>query len=236
MASYCVIGCRVLWREICHFGSFSRNVLDIRFLKQGLHQTPDLLRKELQAAVDYADQEDFDALLIGYGLCCNGIVGLTAQKSRLVLMRGHDCITFLLGSRERYQSYFDAHPGTYWYSPGWIDSGHIPSPEEHEKKIHEYREQFGAENAQYLIQAEHEWHHKYSNAAYVDLGFGNTEVYKTRTRKCAHWLNLEYDELAGDPTLIIRWLDGQWDTGDFLVVEPGQAVAASHDGSIIRST
>lgn len=232
MARYKIISCHVLWRELCHYAAQSRNVFDLQFLKQGLHNTPDVLRSELQAAID-ATPDEFDALLIGYGLCSNGIEGIVARDTPLVVMKGHDCITFLLGSRDRYQEYFDAHPGTYWYSPGWIDTGGQPSKERYEKYYKSYVEKYGEDNAQYLMEMEQGWFKQYSNAAYVDLGLGDNEHFKEYTRECAEWLNWDCDELEGDPALMKRFLEGDWDSDDFLIVEPGQSIVPSYDTSII---
>jgi len=40
-----------------------------------------------------------------------------------VVPRAHDCITLLLGSKERYAKLFGERPGTYWYSAGWLEIG-----------------------------------------------------------------------------------------------------------------
>ncbi|MBM4142295.1 MAG: DUF1638 domain-containing protein [Lentisphaerae bacterium] len=37
---------------------------------------------------DATDGEAVDAILIGYGLCSNGIEGIAARKHRLVAVRG----------------------------------------------------------------------------------------------------------------------------------------------------
>lgn len=74
-----VISCHVMCREICHFASISNNIHNVKFLKQGLHNTPDLLRKELQQSIDEVDGQ-YPYILIGYGLCSNGIEGIRAQK------------------------------------------------------------------------------------------------------------------------------------------------------------
>jgi hypothetical protein len=234
MAKYKIIACHVLWREFCYFAALSDNVFLFHFLKQGLHCTPDLLRKELQAVIDAAE-DDCDALLIGYGLCSNGIEGIVARKTRLVVVRAHDCITHLLGSRERYRQYFDAHPGTYWYSPGWIDTGSQPGQERYEQTLQAYTEKYGEENAAYLMEMEQGWFKEYSNAAYVDLGFGDHAARKQYTRQCADWLHWNYDELRGDPRLLQDLLAGAWNDADFLVVEPGQRIAASFDDRVIRA-
>ena len=231
---YYVISCHVLWRELCYFASLSPHIYQFRFLKQGLHNEPDVLRKEVQEAVDHVE-DGYSAILLGYGLCSNGLVGVTARHIPLVVMRGHDCITFLLGSKERYREYFEKHPGTYWYSPGWIDTNVQPGKERYEKTLQHYIDTYGEENARYLMEATESWIAAYNNAAYVDLGFGDSEAHKAFTRECAEWLGWDYDFIEGDPQLINDFLSGNWDKDRFLVVRPGQTVVASHDETVIAA-
>lgn len=65
------------------------------------------------------------------------------------------------------------------------------------------------------------------------MGFYYTERYKAYTRQCARRLGWNCDILSGDPRLIVNLLEGNWDSEDFLVVEPGAMVVASHDGKVI---
>lgn len=232
MARYSVISCHVLWRELCYYASISKNVFDFNYLRQGLHNTPDLLRSELQAAIDKVSPKR-DAILIGYGLCSRGIEDIVARGVPLVVMRGHDCITFLLGSKERYREYFDEHPGTYWYSPGWIDTGSQPGKERYASMRKHYIDTYGEENAEYLMNATETWMTNYTNAAYVDLGFYETEEYKAFTRKCAKWLDWNCDIIEGYPKLVVDFLEGNWDEERFLVVQPGERIIATHDDRII---
>lgn len=230
--TYHIIACQVLWHELNHFSSKSGNRFTFQYLEQGLHNTPEILREKLQDAIDSAEDGP-SAILIGYGLCSNGIEGITARNTKLVVARGHDCITYLLGSKERYRRYFDANPGTYWYSPGWIDTGSQPGKERYERLLKTYAEEYGEENAEYLMEMEQGWFREYSNAAYVDLGVGDSEKYREYTRNCARWLNWKCDELNGDPKLIRDFLEGNWDPDRFLIVEPGQTITASHDDLIV---
>jgi hypothetical protein len=234
MPRYKIIACHVLWREICYYASLSKNVFDFHFLKQGLHNTPDILKKELQESIDNTGDE-FSAILIGYGLCSNGIVGIEARKTKLIVAKGHDCITHLLGSKERYKEYFDANPGTYWYTPGWIDTDGQPGQGRYERIYQSYVEKYGEDNAQYLMDMEQGWFKEYSNAAYTDLGFGTNDHYKEYSKQCAEWLGWDYDELQGDPRLIKSLVYGDWNSEDFLIVEPGQRIVASYDEGIIRA-
>ncbi|MBN2129891.1 MAG: DUF1638 domain-containing protein [Sedimentisphaerales bacterium] len=219
--------CKVLQREAYYCAARSPNVVDIVLMEQGLHDTPDRLREQVQKALrqtrDIQDRP-FDASLLGYGLCSNGTAGLTAEIP-VVIPRGHDCITLLLGAKERYQQYFDSHRGIYWYSPGWIESGKQPSRQRYELLLAEYTEKYGADNAQYLLEVEQTWMKEYSWATYVDWGLVDADDYRAYTKQCADFLGWNYDELRGDSGLMQRFVDGVWSDEEFLVVEPGQSIA-----------
>ena len=85
------------------------------------------------------------------------------------------------------------------------------------------------------MEMEQGWFERYSNAAYVDLGFYDTEEHKAYTQQCAQWLGWNCEILSGNPQLIVSFLEGNWDPGEFLVVEPGESVIASHDEKIIAA-
>jgi len=229
-----IIACNVLWREFCYYAALSKNRFSFHFMEYGLHGEPDKLRVELQKEID-GTPGGFDAILLGYGLCSKGVEGISARKTPLVIARGHDCITCLLGSKERYLEYFSANPGTYWYSPGWIENHLAPGKERYEKTYQEYLQKYGEDNARYLMEMEQNWFRKYSVAAYVDLGVGDNEAYAAYTRQCAEWLGWKYDRIKGDPALLRRLLDGDWSKDDFLIVEPGHHIEASNDENIMRS-
>jgi hypothetical protein len=225
---YQFIVCQVLQREAYYCASRTRNIVDVVLMPQGLHQTPDKLKAEVQKALDRSEDgagKPYDAALLGYGLCSNGIVGLSS-KITLVVARGHDCMTLLLGSKTRYKDYFESHRGTYWYSPGWLEHGHQPGKERFEKTLAEYEAKFGKDNAQYLMEMEQGWMKEYQWATYIDWGLGPSKEYKRTTKEAADFLKWKYDEVTGDPGLMQRMLDGQWDSREFLVLEPGAKIVA----------
>ena len=229
-----IISCHVMWRELCYFASQSKNRFDFKFLPWGLHSDPNELRRELRKAVEETPA-GFDAILLGYGLCSKGVEGVSAGNTRLVITRAHDCITCCLGSKSRYREYFDAHPGTYWYTPGWIEDHPSPGTDRHEATYRSYLEKYGEDDARYLMEMEQGWFKEYSTAAYVDMGIGNADAFKTYTRQCAEWLNWKYDELKGDGSLLRRFVDGDWNPDEFLVVEPGHHIEATNDENIMRA-
>jgi hypothetical protein len=226
MKRFQFIVCKVMQKEAYFCAARSVHVIDVVLMKQGLHNEPDKLRAEVQKALDRITDvqgRTYDASLLGYGLCSNGIVGLRAEIP-LVVPRGHDCITLLLGSKDKYQQYFDTHRGVYWFSPGWIETDTQPGKERYEHTLKEYIEKYGEDNARYLMEVEQGWMKEYNWAAYIDWGFVNSDEEKKFTKSCAEFLGWNYDEVKGDSGLMQRLVDGDWNNDEFIVVRPGQKI------------
>jgi hypothetical protein len=232
-----LIICKVLQREAYYCAARSSNIVDVVLMEQGLHTEPEKLRSQLSktlAKTSDIQGNPYDASLLGYGLCGKGTVGLSATIP-LVIPRAHDCITLLLGSKERYKSYFESNSGTYWYSPGWIETGTQPGSERSENLYEVFRKKYNDEKARYLVEIEKEWTKKYNKAVYIDWGLGNTGSYKQYTKNSAKSLGWNYEELKGDPGLMQRFLDGCWQENEFLILNPGQKISEDiNDEGIIK--
>lgn len=240
---YRLIACEILFREVCQCVSNCPDIIDVSFMPKGLHDVGEAkMCAALQAVIDKTDPSKHEAVLMAYGLCNNGVRGLHAPVP-LVIPRAHDCITLMLGSRQRYAEYFDKNPGTYFKSTGWIErdtSGangdtSIPSQFKMNKTYQEYVEQYGEENAQYLMAALGDWLKNYRKFTYIDTGVGDFPQYKEQTRAEAAKNGLEYEEVVGSTDLLRRLVNGQWDAVDFLVVPPARKIRVSYDEGIVDS-
>ena len=116
-----VIACEVLYREICDAAAHSPHQADVEFLEKGLHDYGGAaMSKELQFRIDATDPSKYDAIVLGYALCGNGLHGLRASRLKLVAPRAHDCIALLMGGRQLYAEYFDRIPAPSFVPPaGW---------------------------------------------------------------------------------------------------------------------
>ena len=55
---YKVIACKVLSKELYTIASKSKNQIDILWLQQALHDTPDKLRRLINEAIEKVEHED----------------------------------------------------------------------------------------------------------------------------------------------------------------------------------
>jgi hypothetical protein len=220
------IVCKTLQKEAYFCAARSPHIVDVVLMPQGLHNTPQILcaevQKELSRTIDNQGNP-YDAILMGYGLCGNGILGLTSPI-KLIVPRAHDCVTLLLGSKEKYQQYLDTHRGVYWYSDGWIRTQTMPGKVRYEALLAEYTEKFGPDNAEYLLEIEQSWMKEYNWAVYIDWNLPESPRQKDYTRQCAEYLGWQYDCVAGSPDLLQRLTDGLWNEQDFLIVQPGAMI------------
>jgi len=231
-----VIACAVMETEVEHLIRDRPHVVAYHKLEQGLHNEPERLREALQRRIDQVEAEtNAEAIVLVYGLCSRGVEGVRTTRCRLVVPRAHDCITLLLGSRQRYARYVAEHPGTYWYSPGWNRHHLPPGPQRYHTLREQYVAKFGEDNADFLMESEQHWFSTYERATYVHLTIGDSEKDRQHTRDCAQWLGWSYDEQAGDPALLEALLHGPWPDEDFLVLEPGHSLVMTADERIIRA-
>jgi hypothetical protein len=236
-----VVACEVLFREVCLCAARAKTVIDLTFLRRGLHSNPDQLREALQQAIAQTDEAQGEAVALGYGLCSNGVAGLRARGRPLVIPRAHDCITLLLGSREAYDRVFSARPGTYYYSGGWIERGAdtVPrTPEDGqglEAPFEELVAKYGRDNAEYLWELQASWIANYTHAAHIDTALGDLDGYRAHTRQVASDRGWQFEELPGDLALLQALLDGEWDEERFLVVPPGHEVTQKVGSEVMAS-
>ena len=243
-----VIACEIAARELSYAAAHSRNLVDLELLTQGHHDTPAAGRAEIQQRIGAVPAGKYDAIVLGYGLCSNILAGLQAVHTPLVIPRAHDCITFFLGSKERYQREFNAQPGTYYYTSGWVECarrrggkgpvwGGVPLSANARQDLKGAYEQwvtrYGEAQAKYLLEEMQRWSEAYSHGTLIDFEFTRSLGLRAQVQRLCTEKGWQFNEIPGDLTLLQRLLAGDWPEGDFLVVRPGQKVVATFDEKII---
>jgi len=190
--------------------------IEIRYLKQNLHRTPERMPAAIQREMDivepYASQ-----VILGYGLCSNGVVGVTAPRQGLIIPRIHDCISFFLGSATAYDNAFKERPGTYYLTPGWIEEkkdpiGYMES---------EYVPKLGRDTAEWGLKEELR---HYTHIVLIDTRVRDVSPLRERAIENARFLEKNYDEIVGSNNLFKKLLFGPYDSEEFIILQSGEKV------------
>ncbi|MGM0399680.1 MAG: DUF1638 domain-containing protein [Chloroflexota bacterium] len=238
-----LISCEVLARQVYYVAAFSPHVIDIQLVDKGLHSEPDVLRADLQERLDALEAGEYDAVLLGYGLCSNATAHLVCEHTKMILPRAHDCITLYLGSKEWYGKEFRTHPGTYWYTPDYMERGGErddrvslgtgSDDEEMAEVYEEYVEKYGRDNADYLMEVMGAWKQHYDRAAYIETSEIDLPDYTDKVQEIAERRGWNFQRLAGSLILLEGLLQGRWDEERFLIVPPGRAIVPTYDGQVV---
>jgi hypothetical protein len=235
------LGCDALARIVYFCAAQSPHIVDVELFRLGLHIQPSDLRSRLQEQIDAANGQEYDTIVLAYGLCGQATAGLTARDIPIVIPRAHDCISLFLGSRERYQDQFENKPGTYWYVQDYIERADTKGTAlslgsavgvDMQAVYDEYVQKYGKDNADYLMEVMGAWQSHYKRAVYIDMGIGNGSTAEQQAQHEAARRGWTYEQMTGDFCLIRRLLAGDWDA-DFLRLEPGQQITMTYDDQVI---
>lgn len=238
-----IIGCSVMNREISHLVSQSRHIVRVWWLRQGLHDTPDLLRTKLQQTIDDIEHENealpqnlcFEAIILAYGLCSNGVLGLRSRSLPVVVPRCDDCISLFLGSADRYRKLFVQMPGVYWYNNGWIEQAFTPSKENYAIRRAEYAAEYGEENADYLMECTNNWMTKYKSCGFITCPLGDRPEYEDYARQAAQDFGWQFAKVDGEMDYLDALVNGPWDDARFLSCPPHSRIVADYSNKKFRS-
>lgn len=231
-----VISCGVLGPEIKHVARELSLNLKLKFLPGRLHNKPELLRSTLQEAINEAATDPHCVrIIVGYGLCGKGTVGIKSPGAPLIFPKIHDCIALFLGSDQAYKEQFAKFPGTFYITEGWHQEKE-QSPHAKEKSVWvgsrsmgsgELGERYGEKNGRKIVDFLSSWTSNYQRAAYIDTGVNTRKQSLHAAKEMAKENSWDFERVKGDLSLISKLLVGNSSDEDILVVPPGHITVYS---------
>ena len=229
----CVIACAVLAIDIEHTAAQLGFTPETQYLPAGLHSRPHLLREKLQAAIDEVSAAGrCSRIVVGYGVCGRGTVGIQARGIPLSIARVHDCIALFLGGDAEYRRQFKKYPGTYYLSAGWYEEKTEPLSQrdniayygDQRLNFDEIEKKYGAEAARETFRFLGTWKKNYQRAAFIETGAKKSAKYEKYARDMARAYGWKYEKITGRHDLIRALLTADHTTDEILVVPPGHGI------------
>jgi hypothetical protein len=175
--------------------STSASNLETQFLDAGLHATPKKLNTKVQEEINTILEPSI--IVLGYGLCGNGLNNIKAGKHTLIIPKMDDCIAMFMGGREKYLEEFSKDPGTYYLTKGWLEAETHP--------LSEYKhcvEKYGEETANYIMDTQYQHYHRLRFVAHSQ---NDLDAYRPIALEVAEFCNrwdMQYDEYLGSTDFV----------------------------------
>lgn len=208
-------------REVNYLIAKSNNIIHSFWLEKNLHDYPQELKNNIQSTIDLIealnerniDNKPFDAIVLGYGLCSNGILGLSSKTLPIIAPKCNDCMALFLGSNQKYTYLTHTYKQIFWYNKAWIENSFVPSTETIETQDDEcdipatideilYAELEELKNKKYAIFIKSKIFDDTKQQAFIE-----------KTAKHFKW---EFIKVDGDMTYFKALLNGEWDNRLFL--------------------
>ena len=217
-----IVACRVMQELLT---SMLAPGAPVTYLEVTLHNTPKKLAAALQQEIDKVGEPS--NILVGYGLCGNGLAGVKSGPHTLIIPRTHDCVAIFLGSHQRYVQRFFANPNTYYLTRGWLEAKDEPLQD-----YLDYVRDYDEETADYLVEMKYRHYRKLCMVGYSQQELEECRPAAKRVAEfCAKRWNMEFEEVIGS-TVLLEALIGMpgrlgSENSEFVVLEPGGEIEAS---------
>jgi len=240
------ICCDVFTRIACELVAKSPHIIDLDFVPMLKHIKPEELKSLIQEKIDATPGDtsrEYDAIILGFGLCGNAAVGL-ASPITMVIPRAHDCCTIHMGSKESFKAGFGDRLSTRWCSTGYYErtaaagSGYPNADQiDNYKTTAEYIgyvEQYDEETADYLWETLHPAIES-DESVYIKIdGFEYSDSYNSY-KALMEKLEKKLITVEGDISLLQALVNGEWDEDRFLTIPPGKRIAGVYDMDEVMS-
>ncbi len=186
---------------------------DVHVLTNNNHNLPDKLRVSLQEEIDHL--QDYDQILLTFGICGNATMGLCSRHAELVIPRVDDCVSLLMNG---VQNRMDSLNGKFGM---FLTAGWLRYEEGIWGEIQHCLKRYPPGRAEKIIAK------MYENLTYLtllDTGAYDIDAVLPRVEELADQLHLILRILPGDLTYLRELIHGGENPDRFVHIPPGVPV------------
>ena len=204
-----ILSCRTLEPEVRLAMEKSGCTMELEVLHENNHDVPNLLRRNLQAALD--KMVDTDRVLLAFATCGGTMVGLQTGDFELIIPRLDDCLSLLMGSMERRKEVLEGGFGLF-VTKSWM---------EHENntavQLEYIRRKYPEHRAKKVIEV---MYGKFDSLNVIDTGAYDVFSILPRTEVLAQQLGSKHRIVQGTTAYLETLLQGPYDPAYFIVIPP----------------
>ena len=189
---------------------------DLHYLDTDLHRTPARIPEVLQAKI-HEISSLYETIMLGYGLCSNGVVGVSALRSTMIIPRVHDCLDLFLGFVGRGKSRIGLGTAHYYLTPGTILNRKDPLA----TMELEYIPKMGREMSEWGMKEELK---HYTHFALITSQGRDMTAIREQALKNARFFDMPLTEVTSDLAFFKLLLYGPHDPEYFLHIPPGASI------------
>lgn len=243
MTRLAAVACEVFRRELSAAAEKSPNAVELHWLPQGLHDTPDELRRppygnphgdrarRRAGSARWAARRDCALLRAVRRRACGGARREAAPRAapHRRLHRRPDRLPAALPR-------LLPQPGRHLLVHARLARlCEDPLPHLVRREAAEYAERYGADNAAWLLEQENAWISAYDTCIYIDPPACPSPAHAAARGRPAVEYGWRFEAVPGGAGLLDALLAGAWDETRFLLCPPGRAVAPSWQEDIVKA-
>ena len=210
-----LIACSMMEDEIKAAMAQTGVEIPVVWMRRALHNSPKDMTGVIQGEIDKL--QDYDEILLAYGLCGRGTEGLVSARTRLVIPRFDDCINILLCSGKREKRAL-AEKGCIYLTRGWtIDGEGIAG------QCRRLKREYDSSMYETIIDSIYGGYHSLS---VIDTGCYDTGPVIEYAREAAELINAGVKMTDGSARILKGLLSGDRDE-NYIVLEPGERLEHS---------
>lgn len=211
-----LIACGMIQDEVTFAMKNTGIFYDTIWMSSDLHINPDFLRSELQKEID--KNQDYELILLAYGNCGKGLVGIVSEKTKLAILRSEDCIHMLLHKNAKLKTF---RGETYFMTKGWMQ-GKKSIKEEYHYAINKY----GHDKAGIIMGIMFKNH---KSLMMIDTGAYDIKEWVHCGKHLSQVLKLDFFVTQGDVDLLEMLISLNWDH-QVVLIPPNHKISAEDFG------